>query len=423
MSRQQTPEGSNTLRVGLLGEWSGLDPWEAQDLAGVIVRHQCFEGLYTRVDGKLEADRRFLATPLRLDTVSLDGIPRYSLRLADDLRFSDGSPVEPEDVVDSLMHVAPLRAVANINVAANRRVQFQMLDREAALEPHLAQIWSVIGKRGAEHWVGTGPYAIVHEAVSDSGLVLALEPNPHWIAGRQTRPTIERIEFHTYPLDEDGRPSLLRDAVETGAVDFTLMLPREVAKGLQGVRKVYLPGQSTALLVFDCRRRWMREVEVRRALAAAVDPWAIARVCHDNAAAFAARGLLPPALAPSQRSLPNYGHEVAVEALAQIADKPTTLRMLTVWGPRPYIPDPKGVADLIAAQFAALGISVTIDRAAGPKEFYEAIRRGEHDSDLVGLHRRDARPDRVHDRAAVVQANPPARDADGEHHQPRRLRR
>jgi ABC-type transport system substrate-binding protein len=372
------------LRVGLLGGWNGLDPWEAQDLSGVIVRNQCFETLYVRANGKVEPDRRYLATELRLETVSISGMPRYSLRLAEELCFCDGSSVQPEDVAASLQHVAPLRAAAKMNAAGGRRVQFHSLEENVALEPHLAQIWSVIGKRGPKHWLGTGPYAIVEETIAESGRVLSLERNPHWIAGERKRPSIDRIEFYAYPLDAEGKPSKLRDAIEAGEIDFTLMLPREVAKGLQGVRKVYQPGQSTAFLAFGCRRPWVRNQAVRRALSAAIDPWAIARICHDNPAAFAARGLLPPALAPTQRSLPNYGFEIAAKALEQVGDKPASLRMLVVWGPRPYLPDPKGVAELIAEQFGALGIGVIIHHAPGPQEFFEAVRRGEHDLILSG---------------------------------------
>jgi ABC-type transport system substrate-binding protein len=383
-TRKTKDSPPNTLRVGLLGGWGGLDPWEAQDLSGVIVRNQCFETLYTRSDGKIVADSRYLAHELRLETIALTGMPRYSVRLVDDLYFSDGTEVQPEDIAASLEHVAPLRAVSKVNAAGGRRVQFNCLEREVVLEPHLAQIWSVIGKRGAKHWIGTGPYAIVEENIAPAGKVLTLERNPHWIAGSRKRPAIERIEFWAYPLDADNKPSKLRDALETGEIDFTMMLPREVAKGLQGVRKVYQPGQSTAFLAFGCRRPWLRDPAVRRALSAAIDPWEIARVSHDNPAAFAARGLLPPALAPTKRSLPNYGQEIAAKALAEIADKPSSLRMLVVWGPRPYLPDPLGVANVIAEQFGALGIGVVVVQPDTPEAFFEAVRRGQHDLILSG---------------------------------------
>lgn len=375
---------ANTLRVGLLGGWGGLDPWEAQDLSGVIVRNQCFETLYTRSAGKIVADSRYLAHELRLETIALTGMPRYSLRLVDDLMFSDGTAVQPEDVAASLQNVAPLRAVTKVNAAGGRRVQFNCLQREVVLEPHLSQIWSVIGKRGVKHWIGTGPYAIVEENIAPAGKVLTLERNPHWIPGARERPAIERIEFWAYPLDEDNKPSKLRDALESGEIDFTMMLPREVAKGLQGVRKVYQPGQSTAFLAFGCRRPWLRNPAARRALSAAIDPWAIARVSHDNPAAFAARGLLPPALAPTKRSLPSYGQEIAAALLAELPDKPSSLRMLVVWGPRPYLPDPLGVANVIAEQFGALGIGVIIQQPDTSEGFFEAVRRGQHDLILSG---------------------------------------
>ncbi|PRP95021.1 Periplasmic dipeptide transport protein precursor [Enhygromyxa salina] len=390
--RKTNEPDTNTLRVGLLGGWGGLDPWEAQDLAGVIVRNQCFETLYTRVDGKIVADPRYLAHELRLETIGINGMPRYSVRLVDDLFFCDGTAVQPEDIAASLQHVAPLRAVTKVNAAGGRRVQFNCVEPEVVLEPHLAQIWSVIGKRGAKNWVGTGPYAIVEETVAPAGKVLVLERNPHWNAGDRKQPSIERIEFWAYPLDADNKPTKLREALEQGEIDFTMMLSREVAKGLQGVRKVYQPGQSTAFLAFTCRRPWLRDPAVRRALSAAIDPWALARVCHDNPAAFAARGLLPPALAPTRRSLPNYGQDVAAKALEAVGDRPSSLRMLVVWGPRPYLPNPMGVAKVIAEQFGALGIGVIIQQPDTAEAFFEAVRRGEHDLILSGYIAETAEP-------------------------------
>ena len=330
-------------------------------------------------------DPRYLAHGLRLDTIAATGFPRYATRLAEDLVFSDGSPVLPEDIAESLQRVAPLRAMTKVNAAGGRRIQFNSLERDAMIEPQLAQIWSVIGKQGrGGQWLGTGPYAIVEEHIADEGHVLTLERNPHWRPGKRSVPTIERIEFHAYALTSDGKPTALRDALAAGEIDFTMMLPREVAKGLQGVRKVYQPGQSTAFLAFACRRPPLDNPEVRRALAMAIDPWALAQVCHDNPAAFAARGLLPPALAPTRRSLPRYGQQVASEALAQAGSKPKSLRMLVVWGPRPYLPDPLGVAKVITEQFRALGISVISRQAAGPESFFEAVRQGEYDMILSG---------------------------------------
>ncbi|EDM76538.1 dipeptide ABC transporter substrate-binding protein [Plesiocystis pacifica SIR-1] len=372
------------MTVGMLGSWEGLDPWEAQELFGVVVRQQCFESLYRRVEGELRHDPRFLAQPVRMETMGLNGKPRYTTRLAEGLRFSDGRPVQPEDVARSLGRVATLREVTRIKAAGSGRVQFSTLVDDVDIEFQLAQIWSIIGKRGAGFWVGTGPYMIAEESQGASGEVLILTRNPHWEPGDRRKPTIERIAFRVYPVDERGRPTALREAVESGEVDFTLMLPRDVAKGLQGVRKVYQPGQSTAFLSFNCERRSLRNAAVRRALSSAIDPWQVARVCHDNPAAFAARGVLPPAMAPTERSLPKYGAETAAAALAEIPDRPTRLKMLTVWGPRPYLPAPAEVAAVLVEQFEAVGVKVEVERAASPQAFFEAVRRGHHDLILSG---------------------------------------
>ena len=383
----------STLRVGMLGSWQGLDPWEAQDLASVLVRNQCFEGLYHRDGDQWVADPRYLAHELRLETVGISGHPRYAVRLVEGLRFSDGSPVQPEDVAASFERVAPLRAVARVNAAGGRRVQFVCTAADVQLEPHLGQIWSVIGKRGRQGWLGTGPYAIAEEQRGTSGEVLTLVRNRYWTPRSGHPPKIERIVFHAYELDGEGKPTALREAIESGEVDFTVSLPREVARGLQGVRKVYQPGQSTAFLAFGCRRPWVDRPQVRRALAAAIDAWAVARICHDNPAAFAARGLLPPALAPAQRSAPRYDRALAPAPLGELdAGRPAKLRMLVVWGPRPYLPRPRAAAEEIAAQLGARGVEVEVEQAAGPAEFFEAVRAGQHDLILSGYIAETADP-------------------------------
>ncbi len=382
--RKSSEPDSSTLRVGMLGGWSGLDPWEAQDLATVVVRNQCFETLYHWRGAELRADRRYLAHPLRMSTMGAGGLPNYSARLVEDIKFCDGRSMTPEHVASSLSRVAPLRGKVTVNAAGGRRVQFVCEEADVVLEPQLAQIWSVIGRRGPNSWLGTGPYMIVEEHHREVGHVLTLERNPHWNPGAGKAPSIERITFHSYPVDAKGVPTALRAAVEAGEVDFTLMLPREVAKGLQGVRKIYQPGQSTAFLAFGCKRPWLDRPEVRRALSAAIDPWAVAGVCHDNPAAFAARGLLPPAMAPSRRSLPRYGTAVAAEALSALGGRAPKLRMLTVWGPRPYLPKPRAVAKLIVSQFAAVGVAVEVEQARNADEFFKAVRAGEHDLILTG---------------------------------------
>ncbi|NJK33378.1 MAG: hypothetical protein HC927_13805, partial [Deltaproteobacteria bacterium] len=58
MSTRAKPasQDPSTLRVGLLGGWHGLDPWEAQDLSTVTVRAQCFDTLYRHREGGVEPE-------------------------------------------------------------------------------------------------------------------------------------------------------------------------------------------------------------------------------------------------------------------------------------------------------------------------------------------------------------------------------
>jgi peptide/nickel transport system substrate-binding protein len=209
---------------------------------------------------------------------------------------------------------------------------------------------------------------------------LRLVRNPHY----RMRPALDAITFSIYPPNQDGRPEALIRAVEAGEVDFTTMLSRGDAGEAKGVRKAFLPSNSTASLYFNTERPELRSAEARRARALAQDRVALSEVSYANALAFAATSLLPPMMGSFRDGI-SQDQDKARALLAQApSPKPARLRLLTVWAPRPYLPNPRPVAEAVARQLGALGVQVEIVTPRNSEDFFRTCERGEYDMVLGG---------------------------------------
>jgi peptide/nickel transport system substrate-binding protein len=150
------------------------------------------------------------------------------------------------------------------------------------------------------------------------------------------------------------------------------------------VRKAFQPSNSTASLYFNTERPELQSPEVRRALAVAIDRIVVTEVSYSNALAFAATSLLPPMMGLFRDGI-SHDPEKARALLAQAPPpRPSRLRLLTVWAPRPYVPHPRPVAEAIARQLAVLGIQVEILSPRNSDEFFRACERGDYDMVLGG---------------------------------------
>ncbi|MBC8070670.1 MAG: hypothetical protein IAG13_20235, partial [Deltaproteobacteria bacterium] len=267
------------LRVGTLTAIGSLDPHRAHDFTGQVVLSQVFESPYARCDGRIEP-RLVVGPPVRRDPSS------YELEVRSDARYSDGSPVTAAEMAQSIKPALdPLGIDA---VATGGRVLLQSSSWRHRPEELLSTSAAAVVKRDDGCAMGTGPFAIA--GTSPQGLRLVR--NPHALR----RPRIDALEIRWFVPGADGRPSALVAAIEAGEIDFTLALARDDVADLQRVRKLFQPGMSTAFLSLNTSAPHFARVEVRRAMAMAIDRYRLAELCYSNPAAFVARCLLPPAL-------------------------------------------------------------------------------------------------------------------------------
>jgi len=359
------------LRVGLLARVNTLDPRRAGDLVSSLAVHQVFETPFAVPRGEGAAPPILFTGPL-VD----EGGGRRSAAVRAGIVFSDGTPLTASLLAASLNRVDDIREQARIE-ASGERVVFTLLKPnprfDLALTLNYAAI--VLEKDGRQY--GTGAYVPASGSTLDA---LRFVRNPH----SRATPAIDEIVFSVYPASQDGRPEALIRAIEAGEVDFTTTLSRSDATEVKGVRKAFLASNCTCSLYFNTERPELRAADTRRALALALDRVALAEVSYSNALAFAATSLLPPMMGAFRDG---FGQDLdkAKALLAQApAPRPSRLRLLTVWAPRPYLPHPRPVAEAIARQLGAVGVQVEIVSPRTSDEFFRTCERGDYDLVLGG---------------------------------------
>lgn len=362
----------NRLRVGVTAPIASLDPQDSLDFACLMVQQQLFEKPYTLDPEGGEPSPVLMAGPLR--PIRCDDTC-FLARPREGVEFSDGTKLAAHHVVRSLQRSPVVADGRQIRVEGDD-VVFDLSTPDPAFAFALTKPWCAIAVQRPDTgaWLGTGPYAVAPGSSPDCVL---LTRNPRF---RGKAAAIEEIEIRSYPQTPSG--SALKLAVAEGRVDFTTALSRDEAADLHDVRKIYQPGSGTAFLWLDCER--ISDVRVRRALAMAIDRYALAERSYSNPGAFVARSPLPPRMAAFNDGV-RHDPFAAREALEQAeVKKPFRLRVLVIWGPRAYMPHPLDWARRLAEQLGEIGVTLEIQQSEDSLDYQRRIRSGEHDMVLGG---------------------------------------
>jgi ABC-type transport system substrate-binding protein len=360
---------------------STLDPREAQDFTSALAVMQVFESPFAQplsagTAGSAGGQPEPLLFHERLRRESSTGLPVYSAAVRAGIFFSDGTPLTARHVADSVLKAATLREQADVEVQGDR-VVFRLKRPNARFDMALARRFcGVTLETGLAPGtvLGTGPYM----AGTKDGMRLVRNPYS------RKPPAIDEIAFEVYPPDAQGRPAALLAALESGEVDFTNVLSREDIMQLKNVRRWTEPGSSTAILYMNTERQALADPRVRKAIALSIDRLEIAKMFYASALVFAATSLLPPMLARGNDGL-NTDLAQARALLSQPGvRKPDRLSLLLIYGPRPYLPNPRRVGEHLTERIAQLGIQVDLVPTATTQDYYSRVKRGDYDLALAG---------------------------------------
>ena len=390
-------EAGGILRVALTADATTLDPWNANDTNTMLVTRQIFE---TLVDYDPAG---FKIVPKLAETWSVSSDGRvWTFALRRGVKFHDGTDLDAAAVVlnfDRARQAAhplrgpalsgsPYRAYAALlegfdDASAIVRVEARdaatvVITTKTPFGPLLADLampsfaivspksmrddpvgWSRPSTRGA---AGTGPF-VFRPGAWQPGQQIALDRNPEYWTKDQAGsavPYADRVVLRVIK-DEAARITELRSGGLDAVRDVTpLTLP--AVRGDPNLQVLVRPAATTTYLGIAAGAPFDR-VEVRRAIAMAVDKSLLATTLFSGAGRSASQ-LLPPGTLGYDDSVVEFYRLDIAGAKRLLADAGVASGLTTeLWYPagwRAHYPEPKRVAESIAADLAKIGIVVTV---------------------------------------------------------------
>ena len=139
---------------------------------------------------------------------------------------------------------------------------------------------------------------------------------------------------------------------------------------------------GTAILSLNTETGHFGRRDVRWAVVRAIDRYKLTQLCYSNPAAFVARALLPPGLGRGNDGIRHDPTRAKAELPPGVL--PPRLKMVRVWGPRPYLSRPDAVAAAVCDQLRELGTEVEVLAAKDSEDYFRLLRTGDYDLCLGG---------------------------------------
>jgi len=398
------------LVVARVKDAIGLDPAHETDGLSLNVTSEVLQGLVAFKPGTFEV------IPALATSWNSSGGTRWTFVLRRGVRFSDGTPVDaaavkfnfdrwrlPNDphhgtgiypYYEDVFGGFPGK-LKDVRVEAPDRVTFVLSAPMATFLRVLAMPSFALGspkaiaadaRAYARRPVGSGPYA-VSEWIKDDHITLVANPV---FAG--AKPAYATVTLRDIP---DQATSVL--SLEKGEIDGLTDPRPDDARALAMNRTLHVyrqPSNNVAYLALNIEQKPFGDALVRRAIAYALDLDAIARGLY-GPDGLVANTFLPPGMLGDDPSIRAYPRDVGrAKALLARAGFPSGFATALFYGtaPRPYLPDPQRVAEVIAGQLRDAGIAVTLQ----PFEwgvYLAKIRNGEHPMCLIGWTGDNGDPD------------------------------
>jgi peptide/nickel transport system substrate-binding protein len=405
-------DGGGSLRVAIAGDTATLDPWNASDGNALIVTRQVFETLVAYEPSGL----RIVPKLAESWSVSSDGLA-WTFVLRRGIKFHDGTDFDAAAVaanLDRARQVAhPLRGptgaerfrayaalfegfddasvIARVEakdgwtVVVTTRTPFGPLLADLAM-PTFAIVspksmrddpagWSTAASAAA---AGTGPF-MFRPGAWQPGVQIALERNAsYWSkdGSGAALPYVDRVVFRVV-RDETARIAELRSGNIDTIRDLTpAALP--TVKADPNLQLITRPAFNATYLGITATTAPLDRVEVRRAIAMAIDKPLLAAVLYSGGGVPASQLLAPGMLGYDDSVVEFYRYDAAAaKRLLADAGLPsgfaTEIHYPTSW--RSQYPDPRRVAESVAADLARIGIIATV-RSAEPTAYRADSRAG-----------------------------------------------
>jgi peptide/nickel transport system substrate-binding protein len=369
---------ADTLVVGTLADPVHLEPHRATDLVGAEIVASVCETLVRQRAGSMRPEAALATSWATADQRV------WTFTLREEVRFHDGTLFDADAVVGNFEHLRRERAFEGRAVRIGPHAVQIVLDRpNAALLATLSQPFfglqspRQLGVAASQTPVGTGPFRV---SATRPGLVeLAAFPG-YW----RGAPRLAKVQFRRFPSER-----ALALALETGEADVSSAVDQGHVALLRSRDDISLDsrtGLNLAYLALNNERPPFDDSRVRQAVARAVDRPAIIRDALAGHGEPASTPLPPSVIGPdvrtreivrdpdaARRLLARASHEAGFETTLAYPD-----------APRPYLPAPRRVAELIRSALAEVGIAVRLREAVSWAEHVRLTSGGDFDMALLG---------------------------------------
>jgi peptide/nickel transport system substrate-binding protein len=398
------------LVVARVKDAVSLDPAQSSDGMSLNVTREIVKGLVQFKQGTFDIE------PAIAESWSVgSGGRSWTFTIKPGLKFSDGTPVDAQAVkfnfdrwrlISNPYHSSfsyPYYIsefggfpglIEDVRAADSRTVVFTLARPFAPFLHDLALPSFGIGSPTAIrndlagfslHPVGWGPYTLV-EWVKNDRIVLRANPS--------------------YPVKPTYQKVVIRDIAEPGAgvramMDTTVDVltdpgPSGAAQlaDTPGVTVYYQPANNSAYLAMNLDRKPFGKLAVRKAVAYALDVHAIVKQFFPSGAEVA-DNWTPPGMSGENRNVKAYREDdKRARTLLASAGLRNGFKTELFYPaiPRPYMPDPQGVAKEVVIQLHRVGIDAKLE----PYDwsvFLEKIHNGEHSMVLTGWSGDNGDPD------------------------------
>jgi peptide/nickel transport system substrate-binding protein len=365
-----------TLRVAQATDIASLDPWTSSDDDTLMVLRQVFETLVDLEPGGFgvvprladrwtsSSDGRVWTFHLRPNVHFHDGTVFDAAAVAFNFdrarsfaRFDLGAILSSVDAPDPSTVVFTLRSAYAPFLATLASPSFGIVSPACVRQ---GPVWTTPATRCA---AGTGPFKLETGGWKPGDRITLSRNTTYWGRDADSRvlPFLDAVTFQAV-RDEDSRAGALKAA----AIDLALDLGPASVRAVRGdpnIGPARRPVFDTSYLGVASGVRPFDVVEVRRALAMAVDRGALLTSVYGGDARMASQ-LVPPGLLGYDDSITAFTATDAAAAKRLLADAGLGAGFAAdLWYAPDFstaLPDPKRVADAIAADLAKIGITVTV---------------------------------------------------------------
>lgn len=359
-TQQAENTDSSALRIGVLFNPSdSLDPVTVTSPGGMVLSFYVYDTLAMMTENGLKLSLAESITPNEKGDT-------FTVVLNDKVKYSDGSEVTGQDIIDSLKHFATSPNYQSMynNVdfekctADGKTAVIKLMSPAADFAISSLGMFSPVAPKGEFKGIGAGPYVI---KAGDPGTGYSLVANEDYFAGA---PAIKEVQL--LPVMDSAAQA---NALLAGEIDYAWGLDAAAIKMLNSAENIVIPESSldSALakdLVLNTRVAPFNDPEIRKAAKLTID-----REKMVNTLLGENGEIGNDMLGKGFKTYPNDIAQTTAnkeEAKRIFADKNITEFTIVA---SDIVPGMVAAAEFMAQEFAEVGVNVEI-KEVDPQSFF-----------------------------------------------------